>query len=361
MNNIANYDRKKFVVRSILRLAGSRVLPGLCALSVILAIPTVSASANGFLTRSDAKAKFRRPANIPFPASNPYSEAKAKLGEMLFFDPILSGSGTRSCATCHNPSLSWGDGLPRAVGENQKSLPLRSPTLLNIAWIRLPGWFGKFPDLESVAFTPMLSPKLMNVKEEDLIRNLSSIPGYRKLFAAAFPDGEINRRNIELAIATFQRTIVSGIAPFDRWIEGDEAAISEEAKRGFDLFRGKAGCAECHTGWNFTDGAFYDIGTAVKDDIGRAKLFPKSTKLRYAFKTPTLRDVSRRGPYMHAGSEPTLEAVMDLYDKGGINRPSRSELIKPLKLTNQEKADIIAFMNTLTSEPTPVSIPAVPR
>lgn len=344
-----------------IRIAGGKYLLGACALSLGLALPSLTANANGFLSRADAKAQYRRPAEIPFPASNPYSEAKAKLGQMLFFDPILSGSGTRSCATCHNPSLSWGDGLPRAVGENQKVLPLRSPTLINVAWVSLPGWFGKFRDLESVAFTPMLSPKLMNVKEEDLIRNLSNISGYRRLFAAAFPDGAINRRNIELAIATFQRTIVSGTAPFDRWVEGDETAISEAAKRGFDLFRGKAACAECHKGWNFTDNAFYDIGTAVKDDIGRAKLFPKSTKLRYAFKTPTLRDVTRRGPYMHKGSEPTLEAVMELYDKGGIDRPSRSELIKPLKLSKQEKSDIIAFLGTLTSEPTDISIPAVPR
>lgn len=361
MIKFINADCRKFFPRRKKGTSSGRYLISLCAVSLALAGSSLTANANGYLSRADAKAQFRRPAEIPFPANNPYSKAKSELGRLLFFDPILSGSGARSCATCHNPSLSWGDGLPRAVGENQKTLPLRSPTLINMAWVPLPGWFGKFRDLESVAFTPMLSPKLMNVKESDLIKNLSRIPGYRRLFAEAFPGGEINRRNIELAIATFQRTIVSGVAPFDRWIEGHETAISEQAKRGFDLFRTKAACVECHKGWNFTDGAFYDIGSAVKGDIGRAKLFPKSTKLRYAFKTPTLRDVARRGPYMHNGAEPNLETVIDLYDKGGIERPSRSELIKPLKLTKQEKSDIVVFLNTLTSEATEISIPAVPR
>ena len=128
-------------------------------------------------------------------------------------------------------------------------------------------------------------------------------------------------------MATFERTIVSGEAPFDRWIKGDEKAINAAAKRGFDLFVGKAHCASCHSGWAFTDSSFHDIGTATGDDIGRGKLFPTSIKLQYAFKTPTLRDVARRAPYMHDGSDATLEAVIDLYDRGGIDRPSRSELI----------------------------------
>ena len=180
------------------------------------------------------------------------------------------------------------------------------------------------------------------------------------MFAAAFDDGAITKRNIELALATFQRTIVSGPAPFDRWIAGDENAISETAKRGFDLFRGKAQCAECHRGWNFTNGSFYDIGTETKD-LGRAKLFPTSTKMKFAYKTPTLRDADRRGPYMHNGSVKTLKDVINLYDKGGIDRPSRSELIKPLNLSESEKSDLIAFLETLTSDPVDFEAPILPR
>jgi cytochrome c peroxidase len=332
-------------------------------LAVLLCVvgPAITARADGAPGRAAWKAEYHRPTAIPFPTDNPYSDAKASLGRALFFDPILSGSGARSCASCHNPGLSWGDGLPRAVGANQPAMALRSPTLLNIAWIPILGWDGKFGDLESVAFAPILAPGNMNRKEEELLAALSAIPDYRRAFAEAFPGGSITRRTIELALATFQRTIVSGSAPFDRWIEGDEGAIGEPAKRGFDIFNSKAACAECHGGWNFTEGAFYDIGSARQDDIGRGRLFPDSPKLRYAFKVPTLRDAARRAPYMHDGSPATLEAVIELYDRGGVERPSRSELIKPLGLTAQEKADLVTFVETLTEDPAPFAQPPLPR
>jgi cytochrome c peroxidase len=305
--------------------------------------------------------KYRRPAEIPFPESNRYSEAKSKLGRMLFFDPILSGSQVRSCASCHNPTLSWSDGQARAIGEKQVALPLRSPTLLNVAWTPKLGWDGHFRDLEGVAYGPITATSNMNMPENVLVERLSAIPGYSAAFDAAFGEGDITRRKIELALATFERSIVSGEAPFDRWLKGDEQAISAAAKRGFDLFNGKAHCSSCHSGWAFTDASFHDIGTAKNDDIGRGHLFPSSAKLRYAFKTPTLRDAARRAPYMHDGSIATLEAVIDLYDRGGIDRPSRSELIFPLKLSSDEKADLVAFLHTLDGAFQPVSLPALPR
>ncbi len=153
---------------------------------------------------------------------------------------------------------------------------------------------------------------------------------------------------MEAALATFERLIVAGRSPFDRWIAGDAAAISEAAKRGFDVFNGRGGCAGCHSGWSFTDNSFHDIGTATGSDIGRGRLMPKSVAARYAFKTPTLREIDRRAPYMHDGSVPTLEAVIDLYDKGGIERPSRSREIKVLNLDGAAKADLLAFLATLS-------------
>ena len=153
-------------------------------------------------------------------------------------------------------------------------MPLRTPTLLNVAWVPRPGWTGHFRSLEAVAFGPITSPGNMNLPEAELIKRLLEIPGYVRAFHTAFGDGKITRQNIELALATFQRSIVSGEAPFDRWIKGDEGAISEAAKRGFDLFNGKAHCASCHSGWAFTNSSFHDIGTAKGDDIGRGKLFP---------------------------------------------------------------------------------------
>jgi cytochrome c peroxidase len=201
----------------------------------------------------------------------------------------------------------------------------------------------------------------MNMPEKVLIGRLSANPGYAAAFHAAFGDGPISKQDVEFALATFERSIVSTEAPFDRWIKGDQNAISDQAKRGFDLFNGKANCAACHGGWAFTDGSFHDIGVARDSDLGRGKLFPKSIKLLHAFKTPTLRDVARRAPYMHDGSVATLDAVIELYNRGGINRPSRADEIKPLGLTAGEKAELLAFLNTLTGKQEPVSAPPLPR
>jgi cytochrome c peroxidase len=303
--------------------------------------------------------KYRRPAEIPYPKDNPYSRAKHELGRTLFFDPILSGSKVRSCATCHNPGLSWGDGLPRAMGEKQ--LTLRAPTLLNVAWTPKLGWDGHFRDLESVAVGPISAHDNMDLPEVDMVARLSGIPGYVSSFDAAFGKGDITTLKIEQALATFERSIVSDDAPFDRWIRGDQNAIDASAKRGFVLFNGNANCAACHSGWAFTDVSFHDIGVAKNDDIGRGRLFPKSVKLQYAFKTPTLRDVARRGPYMHDGSVATLADVIDLYDRGGIERPSRDDEIHQLNLPQSDKADLIAFLNTLNGAAKPFPMPTLPR
>jgi len=305
--------------------------------------------------------EYRRPAVIPFPDTNPYSAEKAALGRLLFFDPIFSASRTLSCATCHNPGLSWGDGRALALGEAHEDMALRSPTLLDVAWMPKLGWDGKFRDVESVAFAPITAAANMNLPETTLMARLAQIPGYVDAFEAAFGADGISRRTIELALATYERTIVAKDAPFDRWIEGDGGAISDAAKRGFDLFRGKARCAACHSGFAFSDGSFHDIGTASGSDVGRGRFFPNSIKLQYAFKTPTLRDVARRAPYMHDGSIPTLSAVIDLYDKGGIERQSRSELIRPLGLTDADRVDLLAFLQTLTGAPRTVDVPTLPR
>lgn len=316
-----------------------------------IAIGAVSTLVLGLMPGGeDTRAKYKRPSAIPYPAHNPFSEAKSELGQRLFFDPILSRGQTVACASCHNPAQSWSDSLPKAVGEARLPLQFRAPTILNNAWTEPLGWDGKFPDLESVAYMPILAPANMNMTEELVNERLQADAHYVAMFRAAFDDGQVNRRNVELALATFQRSIVSKPAPFDRWVEGDDAAIDESAKRGFTLFEGKARCATCHDGWAFTDNSFHDIGTASGNDLGRGNFFKKSTKLQYAFKTPTLRNAADRAPYMHDGSLDTLEKVIDLYDKGGIERPSRSDDIRRLNLTAAEKADLIAFLKTLSSD-----------
>jgi cytochrome c peroxidase len=339
----------------------NRKIVGILGFVAVLQLAGLSTAGSLPSEPADWRADYLRPIEIPFPDDNPFSQAKAELGHSMFFDPVLSGSRTRSCATCHNPGLSWGDGLTRAIGEGDARMSRRTPTTLNLAWVTRFGWDGKFRDLEAFTFGPITSAANMNSSEEVVIKRLTAIPGYVLLFSAAFGEGPITRGKIESSLATFERSIVSATAPFDRWVMGDERAIEPAAKRGFALFNGKGRCRECHTGWAFTDGSFHDIGTAQGDDIGRGRLFPTSVKLRYAFKTPTLRDVARRAPYMHDGSIRTLEDVIALYDRGGIERPSRSELIAPLRLTQTEKADLVAFLDTLTGKQEPMSLPILPR
>jgi cytochrome c peroxidase len=310
-------------------------------------------------SRDVAMKDFVRPEATPFPASNPYDARKAQLGQMLFFEPRLSGSKWISCASCHNPSLSWGDGLPRGIGQGMKTLGRRTPTILNLAWADLVMWDGRKTGLEDQVFGPMTSPAEMNSSIDEVVGRISAIGAYQREFKKVFGDEGVSARTIPLAIATYERTIVSGTAPFDRWIGGDETAISDDAKRGFDVFTGKGNCAACHTGWNLTDNSFHDIGLPDKD-IGRGEWL-KIQSMQHAFKTPTLRDVDRRGPYMHDGSLATLAEVVDHYDRGGVERPSLSDEMRPLHLTAAEKQALLAFLGTLTSDDPPVTLPVLPN
>ena len=303
------------------------------------------------------KTKFRRaPLRTPIP-----SAARVDLGRVLFFDPRLSRAAFISCATCHNPGFSWGDALPRAIGHGMKTLGRRTPTVLNVGWGEAFFWDGRADTLEQQALGPIAAPGEMSMPLEDLIKRLNGIAGYKPLFTAAFGDATITKEKVAGAIADFERTIVSADAPFDRWLTGDKGAISASAKRGFALFNGKADCAKCHAGWRFTDDSFHDIG-ALGDDPGRATVLPGLDSMVHAFKTPTLRDVARRAPYMHDGSEGTLEQVIELYDKGGrVRRPSLATEVHPLQLTAQDKRDLVDFMLTLSSPQQPVAVPSLPR
>ena len=306
------------------------------------------------------KAQCRRPFAIPFPKDNAYTPEKAALGKKLYFDTRLSVTSAQSCASCHSPGFGWGDGLAVGVGHGMNKLGRHSPTIINAAWSSIFMWDGRLASLEEQALGPIQSPGEMNMQIDQLMDRLASIPEYKPLFEKAFPNEGMKVATLAKAIATYERTVVSERAPFDAWIDGNEKAISEEAKRGFELFNTKAQCAACHEGWNFTNEGFQDIGLP-SDDIGRGKYLPNVIKMQHAFKTPSLREISRRSPYMHDGSLPTLEAVVAHYDRGGVERPSRSDLMKPLGLTTQEKADLVAFLRTLNSDLSPTSVPVLPR
>jgi cytochrome c peroxidase len=306
------------------------------------------------------KALYRRPTTIPFPKDNLYTPEKAALGKKLYFDTRLSVTSAQSCASCHSPSFGWGDGLPVGVGHGMAKLGRRSPSIVNAAWGEIFMWDGRLATLEEQALGPIQAAGEMNMPLDQLMLRLASIPEYKPQFEAAFPKDGMSPKTLAAAIATYERTVVSERSPFDVWIEGNEKAISEEAKRGFALFNGKAVCSSCHEGWNFSNDSFHDIGLPTKD-IGREEFVPGVVKMKHAFKTPGLREISRRGPYMHNGSLPTLESVIEHYDQGGVARPSRSDLMKPLGLTAQDKADLVAFLMTLTSNLSPTVVPPLPR
>jgi cytochrome c peroxidase len=309
---------------------------------------------------SEWKQRFSRPATIPFPSDNPYSPQKEELGRMLFFDPRLSGSGWISCATCHNPGLSWGDALPKGIGAGMKTLPRRTPSILNLAWSEVLFWDGRAESLEEQATGPITASCEMNRDMPKLIANLQALRGYREGFRNAFPGEPIGAPTLAKALATFERTVVSAPAPCEAWLAGDESAVPESAKRGFGLFIGKAGCVKCHSGWNFTDGGFHDIGLGG-DDPGRGR-FLNLPSQQHAFKTPGLRNTERRGPWMHDGSLETLSAVIEFYDRGGVvQRPGLSPDIRPLHLTENEKRELLAFLKTLTSDDSAPVYPKLPR
>lgn len=305
------------------------------------------------------KAGFARPATVPEPAYNPGTPAKVRLGKALFFDPRLSGADGLACATCHNPELGWEDGRRVSVGETGEPTARHTPTLLNLAWSKRFGWDGRIPTLEGFVIGPISNPKEMNQDLDALIGELTAVAGYRRLFADAFPGEAPSIDHVSLAIAAFERTIISPPAPFDAWIAGDATAISAAAKAGFVLFTGKAGCAQCHAGWAFTDNKFHDIGLASAD-LGRGGLDGQPKSLRHAFKTPTLRRIGERAPYMHDGTLDDLDAVIAHYEGKFVRRPTLAKEIKPLELAPHEKMNLRAFLETLTPGGEPVSPPAIP-
>ena len=308
----------------------------------------------------ELRKQYRRPETIPFPKDNPYTAAKFALGKALFFDSRLSAANVLSCGSCHNPAYGWGDGQPKGVGHGMKQLGRRSPSIVNAAFGQIFMWDGRAASLEDQALGPIKTDVEMNLPLDELIGRLKSIPGYAPMFAAAFPNEGIKPETVARAIATFERTVVSGRAPFDDWVDGNDKAMSTEAKHGFEIFNKQGGCAACHSGWNMTDDSFHDIGLADAD-IGRGKQLPAIGKMQHAFKTPGLRDLARRGPYMHDGSLPTLEAVVEHYSQAGVERASRSDLIKPLKLSDQDKKDLVAFLQTLNGNADPIVVPTLPR
>lgn len=331
----------------------------LCVFGATLTGVAAVAIADSASDLAKLRADFRRPDSVPFPVDHPYSVAKAQLGEALFHDLALSGHNETSCATCHQSDNDWQDGVARATGLDGAPLPRRTPTLWNMAWGDTYFWDGRAATLEEQVLGPMQNPREMGQQMPQLIDELSQSSDYRRMFAEAFPSNpEIGLETISEALATFVRTLVSPEAPFDRWVAGGESAINDGAKRGFALFTGKANCSACHSGWNFTDQSFHDIGLAG-EDRGRGGIIHVA-KMDFAFKTPTLRNVARRAPFMHDGSVATLDVVIDHYNGKFLKRPTLSRDMRDINLTDAEKADLVEFLKTLTSDGPAMQMGALP-
>jgi len=324
----------------------------------------------------------------PSPPDNPTTPEKAELGKKLFFDRRLSGDGTMSCATCHDPESGFADALPISLSYPTTRNWRNSPGLVNSAYRKTLFHDGRAGSLEEQALFPMMSPFEMNRNLDYLEEALKTVPAYVDAFQAVF-GGEITRQRVAMAIAAFERTLVSSDTPLDRFLRGDKAAFTAAQRAGYDLFVGKAGCSSCHNGPNLEDGKFHRLGVPedpkAEDDprvlatarfVGKVSGFPDYRSLREdpgrflvtknpadrkAFATPPLREVAATSPYMHNGALRTLEEVIDFHDRGGGDDPEKSHMLRPLGLSMEEKVALREFLATGLSGKMPaIRPPSIP-
>lgn len=311
---------------------------------------------------------------LRIPADNPMSAEKIKLGKQLYFDTRLSRDDTISCASCHRPDKGWSNGERFATGVRGQVGGRSAPTIINAGYLntgslkftkQLQFWDGRAIELEGQALGPIQNPIEMDMTLEEVVTKLNNIQGYRAQFELVFGTA-VTAEGIAKSIASFERTILSGDAPFDRFRHNnDQEALSTAAYRGMDIFFNKAHCSACHTGPNFTDGGFHNVGIGMDQDnvdIGRQAISGQAGD-RGSFKTPTLREIARTSPYMHDGSLTTLEDVIDYYNRGGYKNDQLDEEMRPLNLTDQEKTDLATFLTEgLSSHSYPdISPPQLPE
>lgn len=335
---------------------------------------------------------------VPISADNPSTPEKIALGKALFEDKRLSGDGTVSCSNCHNPGKGFTDGMSVSEGINRSKGTRNAPTLINAAYYTSQFWDGRRPTLEAQAKDPFVNSIEHGLKDHnallDIIRKDAAYPAQFKAAFGVEPD-KITADHVGMAIASYERTLVSGDSPFDRYMYGgDKTALSPEAVRGLEIYKGKGRCGTCHVisdkHATFTNNKFHNLGVgfdkveprmfeivnafrvaAAKgqsldesvlkgsdfSQLGRVLVTITPTDLDSKaigqFKTPTLRNVALTAPYMHDGSIATLEEVVELYNRGNEKNPRLDPLFKPLNLTPQEKTDLVVFLKSLTSPTLP--------
>jgi cytochrome c peroxidase len=296
------------------------------------------------------------------PENNPLTAEKVALGKQLFFDKRLSKDGTMACVSCHLPEKGWTDGKPTSQKVGGAMNTRHSPTMFNVAYNDLWYWDGRTETLEKnneAAWKGQLG-----ADPAVIAANIGKIPGYEVQFRTIFKENA-TPQNIVMALASFIRTIRSGDSPWDRYEKGDKKAVGEDAVRGFELFRNKAGCAACHAPPMYTNNGFHNIGIGFdkpEPDPGRGKI-SKNEKENGAFKTPTLRSVTTHPPYFHDGRAATIEDAIDYMLSGGIKEknPNLDPLLKKVKLSTKERADLIAFVKSLEAPAAPFEAPKLPE
>jgi len=263
---------------------------------------------------------------MPIPEDNPVTDAKVALGRRLFSDRRLSRDGSIACSSCHNPQRAFSDGRPRAVGVFGRVGRRNAPALVNRGYGRAFFWDGRIPTLEEQVLKPIEDPNEMDMVPVEAAARVG-----------------LSVSELSHALATYVRSLLSGNSPFDRYVNGERNALSAEQRAGLQIFRGKANCTACHVGPTFSDERLHNTGVAWRDgrltDLGAG---------RGDFKTPTLREVARTAPYMHDGSLATLDDVLEFYDDGGRANPALDPEIRPLRLTDEEKHSLLAFLKSLS-------------
>jgi len=304
---------------------------------------------NFSLAEGITKSEWIRPHKIPAPKDNPLTPEKIALGEKLFFDPILSRANNISCMSCHNPLKGWSDADKVAMGDKGRLGSRNSPTILNSAYQYIYFWDGRARSLEEQALGPLSSHVEMNLDPKEAVQKLKKNIMYQKMFKEVFPNEGISVATLSKAIASFERSIVSGKSRFDMFIAGDKSQFKEDEKKGFLTFLNKGNCTVCHSGFNFTDQSFNNIGIN-NSDMGRAKV-KKRDLWNGSFKTPTLRNIANSSPYFHDGSATTLKEAVEFCAKGSRDKKGTVSSILVDKHLNQDDIDgIVKFLHTL-SEP----------
>lgn len=327
---------------------------GMLGLGVVAALPLLSV---GEARGEEYKLKIPfglEESAVVIPADNPLTKEKVELGRLLFFDKRMSQDNTIACANCHVAKFAFTDGKPVSTGIRGQKGGRSAPASFNRVFSSVQFWDGRAPTLEAQSVGPFTNPIEHGFANYDVMNaKMMKISGYRKLFKQVFGDDNITTERVGMAIASFQRTVLSGNSPADRFDQGGETgAIPEAAQRGLILFREKARCTKCHSGFNFTDEKFHNLGIGWDDnkvDLGRYMVTGNAEEIG-AFKTPTLREIARSAPYMHDGRFKNLEEVVNFYNKGGVKNPHQDNLIIPLDLTDQEKRDLVEFLRTLNGE-----------